>query len=170
MIDATDFDIINNMKIIRNNKTSKDCGVVAAYNAASWCNKNRPYKDIEKIARSCGYSPKNGIYAFQFSNLMKKLNIPAKKIKMKNIKEIESNLYTGLFFVFLYTPINSFSGHAISAFMGQDGHIKLVNPDEKRVTWNDFAADVYSNGMRNISIYEIPNRSMIKHYDDNRAA
>lgn len=161
------------MKIIRNNKKKGDCGVVAAYNAASWCNISKPYEEVEKIARSCGYNPERGIYFFQFSNLVKKLGLPAKKIRPKNLDEILDKLYRGKFFVFLYTPVGYHTGHAISAFVDHKGRITLVNPEpgkNPRATWSSFVVDMLENGAKNFAAYEIPRRSLVKRHDESRAS
>lgn len=138
---------------------------MAAYNAASWCNLKLSYEQVEKYARACGYSYRGGIYFFQFANLVKKLGIPAKKVKPKSIDDIESRLYLGKFFIFLYTAVGAPNGHAIVAFTDHEGNIMLINPDQERITWGDFASDVYSNGMKNFIVYEIPCREMVKQND-----
>src|SRR5882672_7714434 len=126
------------MKILRKNKKKRDCVVVAAYNAASWCNLNKTYKEIEKVARSCGYNDKKGTYYFQFDNLVKKLNLPAKRIKPRSLNEIENRLYKGRFFIFLYTELNSSTGHAVSAFVDHAGRVILVNPEGELKNWFEF--------------------------------
>ena len=146
------------MRLIKKNRRAKDCGVVAAFNAASWCNLYRSYSEIEKQAKGCGYNRKKGIYSFQFAALMKKLSVPAKKTKPKSVREIESKLYLGKFFVLLYRPTGYSIGHAIVAFMDHKGHIRVINPDSKRLTWNDLAADIHANGMKEFHVYEIPDR------------
>lgn len=157
------------MKIIRKNKKRGDCGVVAAFNAASWCNAYRPYTEVEKLAKSCGYHPDKGIWHFQFANLVKKLGIPAKKVRPKSLEELQTSIYLGKFFVFLYTPTGQHTGHAITVFLDHTARIRIINPDEERVTWGDFASDVHANGMRNLTIYEIPRRDLVKKHDDKRA-
>lgn len=148
------------MNILRNNKKRGDCGVVAAYNAAIWCHDGRPYEEVEKIAKSCGYHPEKGIYTFQFSNLMKKLGIPAKKVKPRNLDSILNRLYGGKFFIFLYTPTGMSIGHVISAFVDHKGRITLINPEaNERATWSSFVIDMLENGASNFAAYEIPRRS-----------
>lgn len=149
------------MKLITKNKKKFDCGVVAVYNAASWCNLSFFYEDVEKIAKSCGYSSK-GIYPFQFANLVKKLKLPAKKVALKNLEEVEEKLRLGRFFIFLYTPTGFDTGHIISLFMNHEGSIEIVNPERGRITWEDLISDIFSNGMKNFLAYEIPNRKLSK--------
>lgn len=146
------------MKIIKKNKLKTDCGVVAAYNAASWCNSCRSYSEVERLAKSCGYNPNKGIFFFQFANLMKKMGLPAKRIKPKSRKEVESRLHSGKFLIFLYTPTGHANGHAITAFVNHRGKIVIVNPEGKRSTWFAFASDLSRNGVRNFIAYEIPQR------------
>lgn len=157
------------MKIIKNNRKKGDCGVVAAFNAASWCNVYKSYKEIEKIAKSCGYNPDGGIYSFQFANLMKKLSIPAKKIHPRSMKEIESKLYLGKLFVFLYTPTGLRCGHAVTIFTDHKGIIRIINPDDERITWNELASDIHANGMMSFNVYEVPCRLNTKN-DDARSS
>lgn len=150
------------MKMIHWNKTETDCGVVAAFNASAWCNIKTTYKKVEKVARSCGYSEK-GIYFFQFDYLVKKLNIPAKKVALKGVKDLEKRLYRGKFFIFLYTPTEvKGSGHAITAFVDHTGNIRIVNPEPggKRFTWRRFVTDLNENGVKNFAAWEVPQRSL----------
>lgn len=149
------------MKLIKKNKTSSDCGVVAAFNAASWCNKYRPYQEVEKIARSCGYSKKNGIYPFQFQYLLKKLDVPVKKVKLKSLEELESRIYLGKFYCLLYTPVGYDVGHVVSVFMDHKGAIRVINAVEW-LTWDDLAAEINANGMRNFNVYELPHRELVR--------
>lgn len=158
------------MRIIKKNKTKTDCSVVAAFNAASWCNSYRPYKEVEKIAKSCGYNPQRGIYHFQFSNLIKKLQIPAKKIKPKSIDELETKLYLGKCFIFIYYLTGNIGGHVITAFMNHKGNIKLVNTQDGLITWGDFASEIHARGMKEFHVYEIPNRQLVRKHDDSRTA
>lgn len=157
------------MKMIKNNRKVGDCGVVAAYNVLSWCNNHRSYREVEKVAKSCGYNSDKGIYFFQFANLIKKLNLPAKKIKPKSLEEILNKLYSGKFFVFLYTPTGSGRGHAMSAFVNHNGKIMLINPESKRSTWGRFCVDLIENGTRNFAIYEIPRRTAVNKNDESRS-
>jgi hypothetical protein len=154
------------VRLIKKNRRSKDCGVVAAFNAASWCNVYKPYREIEKFARGCGYNRKRGIYNFQFASLMKKLNVPAKKVKPRSIEQIESKLYLGKFFVLLYRPTGDIIGHAIVAFSDHKGHIRVINPDSQRITWGDLVSDVRTNGMKEFHVYEIPRRQVVTKNDD----
>ena len=135
--------------------------MIAAFNAASWCNLGHSYRDVEKAAKSCGYHPEKGIYHFQFSNLISKLNIPAKKMRPRSLGELESKMYLGKFFIFLYTPTGEFNGHAIVAFTDHEGNIRLINPDSERETWDEFAAEIYAKGMKNMSVWELPCRELV---------
>lgn len=101
---------------------------------------------------------------------MKKLNVPAKKVKPRSIEEIESKLYLGKFFVLLYRPTGDIIGHAIVTFVDHKGHIKVINPDSKRITWDDLAADIHANGMKEFHVYEIPHRQLVTKNDDSRTA
>lgn len=150
------------MKLIRKNRKKKDCGVVAAFNAASWCNVYRPYNEIEKAAKSCGYNPTKGIWSFQFAKLLKKLDVPVKKIKPKSIEDIESKIYLGKFYCLLYRPTGYDIGHAIVVFLDHRGNIRVINPDRVRITWNDLAAEIYANGMKEFHVYEIPHRKLVR--------
>lgn len=159
------------MKLIKKNKRAKDCGVVAAFNAASWCHLYRPYRDIEKVAMSCGYSRKKGIYLFQFAALLNRLEIPAKRIRPKSVESLESRIYIGRFIVVLYTPNGYDLGHVIVAFLDHRGNIRVINPDSERTTWGDLAADINANGMKEFHVYEVPNRRFLKEKnDESRAA
>jgi hypothetical protein len=150
------------MRLIKKNRKKKDCGVVAAFNVSSWCDLYKPYTQIEKAAKSCGYNPDKGIYFFQFASLMKKLGIPSKRLKSATVHDIESGLYLGKFFVLLYRPNGYDLGHVIVTFLDHHGHIRVINPDSKRVTWGDLASDVYAKGMKDFHVYEIPNRKSIQ--------
>ena len=146
------------MKILTKNKTKYDCGLIAIFNALAWCKIPKTYKQIEKIAKTCGYSPDKGIYNFQLNNLIQKLNIPAKQVKPKSLEEIQESLYLGRFFIFLYRPTGDDGGHAITSFVDHNGKIKLINSDQERMTWNEFASDIHANGMKAFHVYEIPYR------------
>lgn len=154
------------MNMIKNNKFEKDCGIVAAYNAASWCNFNKSYSEIETVAKSCGYSPDAGIYFFQFDKLVKKLGLPAKRLLPKSRQQIESKLHAGKFFIFLYTPIGTKSGHAMTAYNDHNGRIRLINSEGNRKTWLDFVLDLSVNGAKNFVVYEIPPRNAAQKHDD----
>ena len=150
------------MKIIAKNKTKFDCGIVAAHNAASWCNVHKKYSEIEKIAKSCGYNPNKGMYPFQFDNLLKKLKVPVKKIKLKSLRQLKNKLYLGKLFIFLYKPNKESNGHIIAVFLNHHGKIQIVNPDIERLTWIDFIEDISNNGMVEFISYEIPQRKLVK--------
>lgn len=144
------------------NRNKVDCGVVAAFNASAWCNINLTYDKVEKIAKSCGYS-KNGIYDFQFANLISRLNIPAKRIPPKSIENLEKQLYRGKFFIFFYTPSQikpGASGHIVTAFVDHTGEIRILNPDGVRRTWRMFVNDLNENGVKNFVAWEIPRRPL----------
>jgi hypothetical protein len=163
LIDADLGDTINSMmKLIKKNRRAKDCGVVAAFNAASWCNKYQPYSAIEKQAASCGYNRSKGIYNFQFSKLLKKLDLPAKKVWLKSVKHLESNIYLGKFYALLYRPAGYDLGHVIVTFLDHKGIIRVINPDSQRLTWDDLAAEIHANGMCEFHVYEIPGRHHFK--------
>jgi len=149
------------VKILKKNKTQTDCAVVAAYNAASWCNLKKTYKEVEKAARECGYG-NHGLYVFQFSFLLKKLKIPAKHVKPRSLGDIESKLLLGKFLILLYTQTGQNVGHVVTAFTDHEGRIKLVNPENTLQTWNELAAEVYAHGMKNFFVYELPCRELIK--------
>jgi len=153
------------MKIIRRNQKKGDCAVVAGFNASSWCHSYKPYKVVEKIAKSCGYHPERGMYIFQFANLMKKLKIPAKRVKPKNMYAVESKLYLGSLLIFLYTHTGSYNGHVMTAFMDHKGRIRLINTNNEPITWDDFASDIQAREMSNFAVYEVPPRSMVKKND-----
>lgn len=147
------------MRLVRKNKKHRDCVVVATYNIAAWCNARRPYKEVEKIAKSCGYNDKKGVYYFQFDNIIKKMNLPVKRVRPKSFNEIESKLRRGKFFVFFYTPTGDASGHAMSAFVDDQGIVRLINPESQRVNWFQFGWDITLNGVRNFRVYEVPART-----------
>lgn len=156
------------MRIILKNKTKRDCGVVAAFNAALWCNTPLPYKQVERLARSCGYSPKRGIYEFQFSHLMKKLALPVKKIKPKSIESLRKKAYVGKCFVFLYTQTGKQTGHVVTVFMDHKGIVRIFNPAGGLRNLSQFAADIKKNGMKEFNVYEFSNKR--RRYDVARAA
>lgn len=146
------------MKLIRQNRKKKDCAVVATYNALEWCKKPTSYEEVEKIAKSCGYSLKKGIYLFQFNNLTKRLGIPAKRFKPKKLDDIVRRLYKGKLLIFFYTPTGCDSGHIISVFLDHTEKVSIINPDSKRVTWRSFVSDLSKNGVKDFAIFEIPER------------
>lgn len=148
------------MKLIKKNKRSKDCVIVAAYNAAIWRNMPYTYEKVEEIARGCGYNPKKGMYRFQFIRLVKKLNIPTRKIEPKSVEELTSKLNIGKFLVLLYTPTGEGRGHAATAFMDHQGHIRVINPENQRPTWSELIADIKENGMKEFHVYELPRRQL----------
>lgn len=148
------------MKMILANRNKVDCGVVAAFNASTWCNIKLTYDKVEKIAKSCGYS-KNGIYDFQFANLINRLGIPAKRIVPKSRENLEKQLYKGKFFIFFYTSSQvepGASGHIVSAFVDHTGEIRIVNPEGYRRTWLRLVTDLNENGVKNFVAWEIPRR------------
>jgi hypothetical protein len=136
--------------------------VIAAFNASSWCGKYKPYKEVEKAAKSCGYSKKSGIYFFQFAQLMNILDLPVKLVRPKSMEEIESRIYLGKFFIFFYVPAGYTVGHVVTAFLDHKGRIKVINPDEERATWDDLAADIHAHGMQEFHLYEIPHRQFVR--------
>ena len=156
------------MKLLLKNKKKLDCGIIAAFNMAAWCNSPKTYEELEKLAKTCGYSPKKGIFFFQFANLIKKMKLPTKRIRSTSIQELEDKLSKGKCFVFLYTLAGEDNGHAMMVFSDHLGRFKIINPQKSRSkTWWDFAWDVQVNGVRNMAIYEIPRR---KSYDDARSS
>lgn len=146
------------MKLIKKNTHKKDCGVVAAFNAASWCGVYRPYGEIEKAAKSCGYNPSKGIYHFQFAQLLRVLDIPAKKAKPKSREALESKIHLGKFYVLFYQLTGDSLGHIISAFTDHTGSIKIVNPAKYLRTWNDLMTEIDTNGVKELHVYEMPAR------------
>lgn len=158
------------MRIIKKNKNKHDCGIVAAFNAAAWSDLKFTYKKVEKIAKSCGYNPNKGIYQFQFSNLLKKLSVPAKQIKPKSMESLTNKVYLGKCLVILYTQNGIDCSHIITVFRDHTGTIKMINPAGEIKSWGTLATDIRKNGMREFYVYEIPNRKLVRKYDDNRTA
>jgi hypothetical protein len=156
------------MRIITKNKNKRDCGIVAAFNAAVWLNSPKPYKYVEKLAKSCGYNPERGIYDFQFSHLLKKLDIPAKKIKPKSMDSLAKKVYVGKCLVLLYTQTGVSTGHAVTVFMDHKGMIRIFNPLGELKNWGQIATDIKKHGMKDFNVYEINRRT--KRYDVARAA
>lgn len=146
------------MKMAQRNRKKRDCGVVAIYNAAKWCNDRKTYREIEQMAKSCGYSEKRGLYYFQFANLVAKSGLPAKQIRPKDLNDLENRLYKGKFFILLYTPTGSKNGHAMSAFVDHQGVVKIVNPMRRCKNWFKFGIDITLNGVKDFVVYEIPKR------------
>ena len=163
MTSSPSYDIlgcVKTIKLLYKNQKKLDCGIVAVFNASQWCNIAQPYETIEKLAKSCGYNPKKGIFFFQFANLIKKLKLPAKRVKSKSIKEIESKLDSGKFFIFLYTSAESDTGHAIVTFTDHRGRIIIINPQKNGPkTWIGFAYKLVTEGAKNFIAYEIPRRT-----------
>lgn len=149
------------MKLIKKNRTSSDCGIVAAFNAASWCNVGKSYNYIVKTAASCGYSSNKGIWPFQFVSLTKKLKIPAKKIKPKNFKDLKNKLYDGKLLIIFCRRTEEMSGHIVSLFMDHEGSIVLVNPNKRMKSWVSLVRDISINGIKEFHIYEIPRRRVV---------
>jgi hypothetical protein len=143
------------MKMIARNRKKADCGVVAAFNAASWCKKNKTYDQIHELALKCGYVPGRGIQDFQFRRLLNKLHVNFKRVRNFNLEEIQSSLYLGKCLVVSYFPTYWPNGHLVTIFMDKSGKIKIVNSDNERMTWNDFAAEVSAGVMERINIYEL---------------
>lgn len=143
--------------MISKNKKAFDCGVVAAYNVSTWLDMGKTYKEVEAVAKSCGYG-KKGIYLFQFHNLLKKLKIPAKKVRPRSPGELEKKIDDGKLFIFLYTPSSKKMGHVIVAFMDHLGSIRIVNPDSVRNTWRKFMFDIKQNGVKDFDVFEVPKR------------
>lgn len=137
-----------------------DCGVVAAFNAASWSKKTTTYALVERAARCSGYKKGRGIYGFQFVNLLNKLNIINKRSVNKNIEEIETEILLGKCFVILYHPKGHSYGHAITALRHR-GRISILNPDSTHITWNEFASDCYAGGMESLVAFELPHRGTL---------
>lgn len=119
------------MKLIKKNKKSKDCGVVAAFNAASWCNLYKSYREVEKLAMACGYNENGGMYSFQFANLIKMLGLPAKKTGIKTIETLEKNLRNGKLYIIFYIFAESDEGHIVAVFADHEGRIRLINPEKE---------------------------------------
>ncbi len=146
------------MKIIRKNKSYVDCGIVAAHNVASWCNLPKSYREVEKLAKSCGYNEERGIYLFQFANLIKKMGVPAKRVWPRSLGQLESKLNSGKLFILLYTPAGEGIGHVVTAFLDHNGDITLINPEADRRSWYTLTSDLVSNGAKDFQVYEVPSR------------
>jgi len=149
------------MKVIRNNRTNVDCTLIAAFNASSWCKKYKTYKEIAKIAKSCGYASRKGLMDFQFVNLLKKLGLPFKRLKGIHIDDVESEIYMGKCYLITYFPFGYTDGHIVTAFLDKNGNIKVVNPDWNRITWPELASSIYSNHMKGWMAYELPCRELL---------
>jgi len=145
------------VKLIRKNKKENDCGIVAAYNVASWCNIYKSYSEVERIAKSCGYNSERGIFFFQFAHLMKKLNIPIKKVNVSSIEDMKEKFYAGKLLAFLYTSVGFNVGHAMIGFLGHNAKIQMVN-SLSSYNWIDFSEEIEECGMKNFIVYEIPAR------------
>ena len=151
------------MIFIRRNRSKVDCGVVAAYNATSWRRTGLTYEEVEAHARACGYSRTKGIHRFQFHRLIHKLNLSAKKVARATSEDtLEELLFAGYLLVFLYQPAGMNWGHAISAFVDQDGEIRLINPDGERPTWEDFAEELSTSGVKHFEVYAIPSKGSLQ--------
>jgi len=146
------------MKIIFKNQKKGDCGVVAAFNAAWWCNRAISYQWVEKLAKSCGYNESNGMYAFQFAKLIKKLKLPANKIKPRSMEYVKDGMYCGKSYIFLYTRRASDRGHVIMTFLDHEGVFRIINPGRSLGSWKIFEQDLQDNGVRNFYVYELPSK------------
>ena len=154
------------MKLIKFNKTKTDCGVVAALNAAQWSGLRCTYDKAMKLALASGYSPEHGVYAFQFSNLLMKLNVPFRKISPKSPECMLKRLKNGSMLAVLYVPTTHNVGHALSCLVDYEGKAFIVNPERKRSsgrrTWITLMRDIKTNGMKEFHVYEIPRKQRIK--------
>lgn len=143
------------MKIITKNRHKADCGVVAAFNAASWCRKYKTYDHIHELALNLGYCMVRGIKDHQFRRLLNKLCVPFKRIRQINLDEIQSRLYLGKCMVVTYYPVGWPHGHLVTIYMNRKGQIRVINPDEQRMTWNDFASQALAGAMERMLVYEL---------------
>lgn len=148
------------MKIITKNRKEADCGVVAAFNAASWCKKSKTYEHVEELALKCGYIPGTGIQNFQLRRLLNKLHVNFKRIRDINLEEVQSQVYLGKCILVSYFPKGWPHGHVVTIYMNKDGNIRVVNSDRERMTWNDFAAEVFAGVMGRFDVYELPTRNL----------
>lgn len=144
------------MKLLGNNKTKTDCGVVAALNATRWYGIRCTYSKVLNLALASGYSPKKGIYFFQFSNLLKRMGVPAKRIYPKSSKAMAGRILRGNMLIVFYIPTGFDVGHVMSCILDHEGDIRVINPEGgERRTWIQLMRDIKANGMREFRIYEI---------------
>jgi hypothetical protein len=144
------------MKLARNNRTKTDCGVIAALNAARWSGLKYSYKRVFDTAVSAGYSPEKGIYFFQFSNLLKKIGVKAKRIRPKSSNEMVDRVDAGKMLVIFYIPTGFDVGHVMSCVLDHNGDVKVINPEpNSRRTWIQLLNDIKENGMKEFRVYEI---------------
>ena len=154
------------MKLIKFNKTKTDCGVVAAFNAGQWSGIRCTYARTMRLALASGYSPEGGMYAFQFSNLMMKLNVPFKKISPKSPEDLYKKLKKGSMLAIFYLPTGKDTGHVLSCLVDYEGKAFIVNPERRRSsgrrTWITLMRDIEANGMKEFHVYEIPRKRPIR--------
>lgn len=145
------------MNIITRNKTKADCGIVAAYNASSWCNMGISYDDIVPVAEVVGYDKEKGITPRDFDELVRALDMPARMLQKTNPFEIQKIVRTGQAVIVLYVEKGKKFGHAITIFPQRD-HIKIINGDKNKwTTWNDFAAEIHA-GIISLNAWVLPFR------------
>jgi hypothetical protein len=145
------------MKVMRKNRTKSDCGLIATFNAASWCKRNIPYNRIKTVASDWfGYGEGRGMLLPELPNLLKKLRIPFSEVK-KNPLEIQEEIYSGKAFVIGYKQTGEDFGHAILVLRDKHGKIATLNAEEG-FTWNHFAAEIEAGGMESIVMLELPRR------------
>jgi hypothetical protein len=151
------------VNLIQKNRSKKDCGVVAMYNAAIISGLRKRYSTIEKIAISCGYDPKVGIYRAQLRRIMNKLELNWRWIEPVSTSDMEERLSTGKIFVIAYNPDGLKSGHVIVLLMAPDHTIRIINPGKKYAkTWTKFKRNIAEYGMKDFYVYEITNRRMAR--------
>lgn len=158
------------MKLLTKNKTKTDCGVIAAVNAAKWSGLNCTYGKVRKLALASGYSAEKGIYFFQFSNLLKKIGVPIKRIRPRSPKAMATKLRRGKMLVVFYSMPGPCSGHVLSCVLDHEGKIQLINPEpgkrHVRRTWMRFIRNIKENGTKEFKVYEIPHKRVASRNDD----
>ena len=150
------------MKVIRKNLDLKDCGIVAAFNAASWCKNPHPYLVIRSMAKlSCKYKKSVGITNTNLDKLLNLMKLPVKKLEGKNMEEIESSIMLGKAVILTYKQTRSQEGHAVMVFLDKHGKIKILNPELELNGWNSLAAEIHAGAMDWVIGWELPHRGTI---------
>lgn len=145
------------MHLIKENLNKKDCGIVATYNAMSWCGQRPDYDSIRSRAiLDFGYSDDSGITFDDFEKMLLELEVPIVEIENKNLFNIQGEIYLGRAIVLGYKLKGHDLGHISIVFYGAWG-IRIINKDGLHDSWDDLAAELNAGGASELYVWKLPN-------------
>lgn len=131
------------MKFLKKNQERRGCGLVTAYNAATWLGMKISYEYVSLQARAwCGFTGKSGMKTKNMTALFRALNVPTKRLKKGTLLNVALNaLWDGHAVAFGYHDTEDGFGHAILV----TPDFKILNPDYKYKKWNDLFNAICTN-------------------------